>query len=142
MVRDGDEVECTISELQPLKAEPEDIPLDIVHEDEHVLVVNKPAHMVVHTAPGNATGTLVKEFFTIAVFPHLRFLIKKYCPIEMEEISDDGFSCFSPGHSGDEDVSSAIFAASVRLGIVHRLDKGASGLLLVAKDEQFSFSLS
>lgn len=46
MVRDGDKVECTISELQPLKAEPEDIPLDIVYEDEHVLVVNKPAHMV------------------------------------------------------------------------------------------------
>ena len=46
VVRDGDKVECTISELQPLKAEPEDIPLDIVYEDEHVLVVNKPAHMV------------------------------------------------------------------------------------------------
>lgn len=47
MIRHGDKVECTISELQPLKAESEDIPLDIVYEDEHVLVVNKPAHMVI-----------------------------------------------------------------------------------------------
>lgn len=46
MVKAGDEVSCLISELQPLKAEPEDIPLDIVYEDDHVLVVNKPAHMV------------------------------------------------------------------------------------------------
>lgn len=45
-VRSGDKVSCTISELQPLKAEPEDIPLNIVYEDDHVLVVNKPAHMV------------------------------------------------------------------------------------------------
>lgn len=46
MVRDGDTVNCTIAELQPLRAEPEDIPLDIAYEDDHVLVVNKSAHMV------------------------------------------------------------------------------------------------
>jgi 23S rRNA pseudouridine1911/1915/1917 synthase len=45
-VKAGDKVDCTISELQPLRAEPENIPLNIVYEDEHVLVVNKPAHMV------------------------------------------------------------------------------------------------
>ncbi|KAG5542868.1 hypothetical protein RHGRI_015832 [Rhododendron griersonianum] len=134
MVRDGDEVECTISELQPLKAEPEDIPLDIVYEDEHVLVVNKPAHMVVHPAPGNATGTLVNGILhhcslSTCAFPNQEVLS------EMEDISDDEFSCFSAGQSGDEDVSSAMFAASVRPGIVHRLDKGTSGLLVVAKDE-------
>ena len=47
-VKAGDEVHCTISKLQPLRAEPEDIPLDIVYEDQHVLVVNKPPHMVSH----------------------------------------------------------------------------------------------
>lgn len=46
LVRLGDMVDCTIAELQPLRAEPEDIPLDIVYEDENVIVVNKPAHMV------------------------------------------------------------------------------------------------
>lgn len=45
-VKAGDKVNCTIADLKPLRAEPEDIPLDIVYEDEHVLVVNKPAHMV------------------------------------------------------------------------------------------------
>lgn len=45
-VKGGDKVSCTISELQPLRAEPEDIPLEIVYEDEHLLVVNKPPHMV------------------------------------------------------------------------------------------------
>lgn len=50
VIRDGDKVNCTISEMQPLRAEPEDIPLDIVYEDEHVIVVNKPAHMVITIA--------------------------------------------------------------------------------------------
>lgn len=45
-IKAGDMINCTISELQPLRAKPEDIDLDIVYEDEHVLVVNKPAHMV------------------------------------------------------------------------------------------------
>jgi tRNA pseudouridine synthase 2 len=45
-VKGGDTVSCTVSDLTPLKAEAEDIPLDIVYEDEHLLVVNKPAHMV------------------------------------------------------------------------------------------------
>lgn len=42
----GDKVTCTISELKPLRAEPEDIPLDIFYEDDNVMVINKPAHMV------------------------------------------------------------------------------------------------
>ena len=45
-VRTGDEVNCTIAKLQALKAEAEEIPLDIKYEDDHVLVVNKPTHMV------------------------------------------------------------------------------------------------
>lgn len=46
IIKPGDRVNCTVSELQPLRAEPEDIPLDIVYEDPHILVVNKPANMV------------------------------------------------------------------------------------------------
>lgn len=87
---------------------------------------------VVHPAPGNATGTLVNGILhhcslSTCAFPNQEVLS------EMEDISDDEFSCFSAGQSGDEDVSSAMFAASVRPGIVHRLDKGTSGLLVVAK---------
>ncbi|MCD4710384.1 MAG: RluA family pseudouridine synthase, partial [Bacteroidales bacterium] len=78
---------------------PEDIPLDIVYEDEEVIVVNKRAGLVVHPGYGNYSGTLVN-----ALMYHLR---------------DN--SIF---HSGDE-----------RPGLVHRIDKNTSGLLVVAKNE-------
>ncbi len=55
----GDCVEVEIPEPEELKVEAEDIPLNIVYEDEDVIVVNKPKGMVVHPAPGNYTGTLV-----------------------------------------------------------------------------------
>ncbi|XP_073285877.1 RNA pseudouridine synthase 2, chloroplastic [Primulina huaijiensis] len=125
VVRDGDMVHCTISELQPLRAEPEDIPLDVVFEDEHVLVVNKPAHMVVHPAPGNATGTLVN-----GILHHCRLsaalFLNPEAPFDDNDVSADEACEFSIGKAYDGDV---------RPGIVHRLDKGTSGLLVVAKDE-------
>jgi len=80
--------------------QPEAIPLPIVYEDEHLLVVNKPAGLVVHPAPGHATGTLVN-----ALLAHLPDLAE----------ADDAAT---PG----------------RPGIVHRLDKDTSGLLVIAKD--------
>ena len=94
----------TISILLPhpprkLELLPEDIPLDIIHEDEAIIVVNKAAGMVVHPGVGNYTGTLVN-----ALMYHLR---------------DNPFF-----HSGEE-----------RPGLVHRIDKNTSGLLVVAKTE-------
>ncbi|KAK6152124.1 hypothetical protein DH2020_014759 [Rehmannia glutinosa] len=133
VVRDGDVVNCKIAELQPLRAEPEDIPLDIVYEDEHVLVVNKPAHMVVHPAPGNATGTLVN-----GILNHCRlstvFLSPEALP-ETDDDSGDEASAFSVDQGHTVDIGFGFSEASVRPGIVHRLDKGTSGLLVVAKDE-------
>lgn len=58
-VREGDLYVISLPEPQALEARPEDIPLDIVYEDEDLIVVNKPKGMVVHPAPGNETGTLV-----------------------------------------------------------------------------------
>lgn len=84
----------------------EDIPLDIVYQDEQVIVVNKPAGLVVHPAPGHATGTLVN-----AVLFH--------CPDFMRESGDPG-----------------------RPGIVHRLDRDTSGLLVVAKTQRAFTHLS
>ncbi|XP_052203426.1 RNA pseudouridine synthase 2, chloroplastic [Diospyros lotus] len=141
MIKDGDKVKCTISELQPLKAEPEDIPLDIIYEDDNVLVVNKAAHMVVHPAPGNATGTLVNGILhhcslSTCAFPNQQVLS------EMDDLSDEEFNSSVPSPSCNEDSSSGIFSASVRPGIVHRLDKGTSGLLVVAKDEHAHAYLS
>lgn len=78
---------------------PENIPLDVVYEDEHLLVLNKPTGIVVHPAPGHATGTLVN-----ALLAH---------DPEIAEAGDVG-----------------------RPGIVHRLDKDTSGLMVVAKDPE------
>lgn len=58
-LREGDRVETTIPPPEPIEALPQDISVDIVYEDEHLLVVNKPQGMVVHPAPGNPDGTLV-----------------------------------------------------------------------------------
>jgi 23S rRNA pseudouridine1911/1915/1917 synthase len=94
-VRSGDLVTCTVPDLEPAAPVPESIPLDIVYEDEFLLVVNKPAGMVVHPAPGHSSGTLVNA--VLAYLPEL-------------------------SASGGE-----------RPGIVHRLDRDTSGLILVAK---------
>ncbi|GMI91358.1 hypothetical protein like AT1G76050 [Hibiscus trionum] len=133
-LRAGDKVDCVISDLQPLKAEPEDIPLDIVFEDDHVLVVNKPPHMVVHPAPGNANGTLVNGILHHCSLPTVALSEKEVLSLsDTEDVSDD-----------EEDLygGTSAAASSVRPGIVHRLDKGTSGLLVVAKDEHSHAHLS
>ncbi|CAH1446340.1 unnamed protein product [Lactuca virosa] len=135
MIRHGDKVECTISELQPLKAESEDIPLDIVYEDEHVLVVNKPAHMVVHPAPGNTTGTLVNGILHHCSLPTPSFHDQELVS-DSDELSDIELDESSLNHTFGTNET------SVRPGIVHRLDKGTSGLLVVAKDEHSHAHLS
>lgn len=58
-LREGDTVETVLPDPEPIEAIPQNIPVDIVYEDEHLLVVNKPQGMVVHPAPGNPDGTLV-----------------------------------------------------------------------------------
>ena len=58
-VQVGDKIAVTIPETKPLELIPEDIPLDVLYEDEHMLIINKPAGLVVHPAPGNMSGTLV-----------------------------------------------------------------------------------
>ncbi|EFJ19428.1 hypothetical protein SELMODRAFT_36043, partial [Selaginella moellendorffii] len=107
----GDEVVCTLCGAAPLEATPEKIQLDIVHEDDHVIVVNKAADMVVHPAPGHYGGTLVNA-------------ILHHC----------GLPATPSRFRGPRPV--------IRPGIVHRLDKGTSGLIVVAKDEQSQLSLS
>ena len=96
-VQVGDEVVVRVPSEMPAPVVPENIPLDVIYEDDALLVVNKPAGMVVHPAYGHASGTLVN-----AVLAH--------CP----QIADVG---------GPD-----------RAGVVHRLDKDTSGLILIAKD--------
>ena len=101
----GDIVDLEIPEAFVLEASAEQIPLDIVYEDGDLVVIDKPAGMVVHPAPGHYTGTLVHALL---------------------------------GRGGEW---SAIGGAA-RPGMVHRLDKGTSGLIAVARNDQSHRSLS
>ncbi len=105
-VKCGDIVSLTVPEPEILDIQAEDIPLDIVYEDEHLLVINKPQGMVVHPAPGNYTGTLVNA-------------LMYHCKDSLSGIN-----------------------GVMRPGIVHRIDKDTSGLLLVAKTNEAHLSLS
>jgi 23S rRNA pseudouridine1911/1915/1917 synthase len=102
----GDRVTVAVPPPTPLNLEPESIPLEILYEDEHLLIVNKPAGLVVHPAPGHATGTLVH-----ALLAHCQ--------------SENGLETSLSGIGGVQ-----------RPGIVHRLDKDTSGALVIAKTDQ------
>lgn len=97
-LRPGDVVEVSVPAPEPVKAVPEDIPVEIIYEDEHIVVVNKRAGMVVHPASGNYTGTLVNALL---------------------------FHCGSLSSLGGE----------LRPGVVHRIDKDTSGVIVLAKDD-------
>lgn len=105
-VKEGEIYSVNIPE--PVGAEPmaEDIPLDVVFEDEHLIVINKPVGMVVHPAPGALSGTLVNALLH---------------------------------HCGD---SLSGIGGVKRPGIVHRIDKETSGLMVVAKDDKTHVGLS
>ncbi|XP_008806145.2 RNA pseudouridine synthase 2, chloroplastic [Phoenix dactylifera] len=134
IIKGGDMVSCTVSELQPLRAKAEDIPLDIVYEDAYVLVVNKPAHMQwISLAP-----CLSEENYTKleACFSDCQGCSPSTWKCKWHtESSDNEMDNYYFDQSSVEGVSSENSEALVRPGIVHRLDKGTSGLLVVAKDE-------
>ncbi|MEP6901794.1 MAG: RluA family pseudouridine synthase [Actinomycetota bacterium] len=105
-LRAGDEIEVELTELPAVTFEPENIPLDIVFEDEYLAVINKKAGMVVHPGAGISSGTLAN-----AIASHFKF-----------QITDS--------------------KTQNRVGIVHRLDKDTSGLIVVAKSEETHEALS
>ena len=104
--REGDEIKVFVPDAKPLDIETQDIPLDIVYEDEYLLVVDKPKGMVVHPANGNYDGTLVNALMH---------------------------------HCGD---SLSGINGVIRPGIVHRIDKDTSGLLIVAKTDAAHIGLA
>lgn len=98
-INTGSQVEIRLPPIQPSDLVGEDIPLEIIFENSHLMVINKPAGMVVHPAAGHPTGTLVQA--ALAHAPELE------------------------GIGGEQ-----------RPGVVHRLDKDTSGLIMMAKDDR------
>lgn len=104
-VKKSNKVEITIPELEKLEVEAQDIPIQIIYEDDDVAVINKPKGMVVHPACGNHSGTLVNALL---------------------------FNC--KNLSGINGI--------IRPGIVHRIDKQTSGVLVIAKNDKAHIKLS
>jgi 23S rRNA pseudouridine1911/1915/1917 synthase len=104
----GDRISITVPNPKPLHLEPENIPLDVLFEDDHLIIINKAAGMVVHPAPGHATGTLVHALLY-------------HCQIE----TPTGITTTLSGIGGTQ-----------RPGIIHRLDKDTTGAIVVAKTDQ------
>jgi 23S rRNA pseudouridine1911/1915/1917 synthase len=98
LLRGGERIEVSPADLPPLRAAPEDLPLEILYQDAAVIAVDKPAGLVVHAGAGAHSGTLVNR------------LVHHFAALS---------------HVGGE----------LRPGIVHRLDKGTSGVLLVARND-------
>jgi 23S rRNA pseudouridine1911/1915/1917 synthase len=123
-VRAGDIIKVNITMPQSDEIpQSEEIPLDIIFEDSEIIVVNKPAGMVVHPAPGNITGTLVN-----ALMSHLPL----YDQDELDSYSD----------IDELESMDASLISKQRPGIVHRIDKGTSGLLVVAKTVSAYYNLT
>jgi len=104
-LKGNEEIKVTILEDEILDILPEDIPIDIVYEDEHLVIINKGPNMVIHPAAGHHSGTLVN-----AIMYHIKDL--------------------------------STISGVVRPGIVHRLDKNTSGLIIVAKTNEAHLKLT
>lgn len=117
---------------------PEDIPLDIIYEDDDLMVVNKPAGMVVHPGHGNYTGTLVN-----ALAHHF---IQQGLEIDLggadEEPQDPDDEEQTDSEASTTGQNSQTPDFQHRMGLVHRIDKETSGLLVIAKTEDAGTSLS
>lgn len=117
-IRSGDLVEVMLEENAPTAMTPEPIPLEIIHEDAHLLVVNKPAGMLVHPTRSVKSGTLANA---------LAYYLNR---TRIEESSKS--------YAESENLKSPIsnLPLAVRPGIVHRLDRATSGLMVIAKQQR------
>ena len=102
----GEEIAVTLPDPEPIEALPQDIPLDVVYEDDDVIVVNKPVGLVVHPAPGHPDGTLVNALLY-------------HCGSTLSGVG-----------------------GALRPGIVHRIDRDTSGLIIAAKNDAAHQALS
>lgn len=137
-VKGGDHITFVMEEKEIMSVAPENIPLDILYEDDLIMAVNKPAGMCVHPGPGNPNGTFVN-----ALLHHVgkdmaaRLMDDKTDPHALE-LEQTGREVDLP----ETPEAASATPPSVRPGIVHRLDKGTSGVLLAGKTTEAVAALS
>jgi 23S rRNA pseudouridine1911/1915/1917 synthase len=140
------EIEGVIPEEEALSLVPEDIPLEVLYEDEYFLAINKPADMVVHPSFGHSSGTLANAVLSYLSHGDQGSGIRDQGAIET---ANQG----QTGQTKHEGVGGFVVAdprpptpdpasAAIRPGIVHRLDKGTTGVILVAKNSKTQEMLS
>ena len=110
-ISENDLIEIELSETPAQTFEPEDIPLNIVYEDEFLVVINKPSGMVVHPGAGISSGTLANALAHKFKVQSSKFKVEDQTQSHLDEIKS-------------------------QVGIVHRLDKHTSGLMVVAKNQE------
>jgi 23S rRNA pseudouridine1911/1915/1917 synthase len=126
-LRGNDEIDVELTESPTARFEPENIPLDIVFEDESLAVINKPAGMVVHPGAGVQSGTIAN-----AIAYHFASEPPASAGGQFDRADSTDSTNWPPAHAGGSD----------RIGIVHRLDKDTSGLLVVAKNAEIHEALA
>jgi 23S rRNA pseudouridine1911/1915/1917 synthase len=147
-LRENDDIDVDLTEAPAARFEPENIPLEIVFEDEYLAVINKPAGLVVHPGAGVSSGTLAN-----AIAYH--FGVSGMQPVKAEppalaggtdasisnldRIAQIDEQTSAPNDSSEHDRNPA---NTSRVGIVHRLDKQTSGLIVVAKSEEIHEAMS
>lgn len=162
-VKPGDTIRCAVSPPPPLEALPEALPLNVVFEDDHIIVINKTADMVMHPSPGHPGGTLVNAVLHHCGLPAVRLNPQGPSRVGMgltgivDQMTDTREQLFADSVIDDledgDDGSTVAYAVisetevdsdnnpgnnhcmTVRPGIVHRLDKGTTGLVVVAKTD-------
>ena len=137
-IRGGDFIEIEVDPTMENSMRPENVPLDILFEDAHLLVVNKPPGMLVHPTNRDKNGTLLNA---------LVFYLNAECGMRNAELDNASLSAIENVDS-NLDLGNTNFAfrvppsAFIRPGLVHRLDKQTSGLIVIAKSVRAHRSLS
>jgi len=142
----GDVVSFHVEEREVSKLDPENIPLDILYEDDDIIAVNKPQGMVVHPAPGSPNATFVNALL-FHLGPAAERLVESAAQIAVEvgevDDEDEEVEMFSSAADLPETPEAAVAShTSLRPGVVHRLDKGTSGVLIAGKHPEAVAKLS
>ena len=141
-IRPGDQIVVTVMKPPPLQLIPEEMPLDVLYEDDELIVVNKPAGLPVHPGFGNRVGTLINGIMWHCGQREPIDVLKRresWDDDDDDQEESDGQEELDELASHEDDV---LKSSAVRPGVVHRLDKDTSGVMVVGKTYKATLALS